>query len=969
ELRVKKHAVDLRYGKAYAVEELLKMLIDTNLSTCTRLEVIRILGQTNDARVIKFLTEMLKEGIWPGEVYQEIVRVLGCIGNMENIKLIFETMEKVVWKTEVEYEPELFEYVDCGYWAGYAETGFKSTEKTIEDFEAEKLLRALCEEAIKSILYRSSVSELVGIFEQVDRSWQMIIMEILGNSRTEDQKAIEILIAKLNSDNRNIRQIAYVALAKLDKLNVELKIRRCLIDLESYGNLSSEVGNAKRELIELVLVSDNRIVELLMLKFNEWSLCDDDKYEAARGFIIGLLGKFCEERVEELLIRTLIYDRSFFVRETAGKILINSGIDKIKLTNAYIQMLDSHYYGAREKAVTWLVEDGYNQIQLIDLLINIMNDSDYGTITLILDSLGKLGANEDQMIRAYKKGLENPDRSIWTKMVENLDNEGIDISPQISLMFKELETPNTCGSAHGICFRLLEKWGYSITQLKVKEYIGDLRHDTRFDEAVCGLGDIGPEAREAVSTLVELYQKILPELGCASIVHHRAVSVGEEIWPDEEPDWNCYPYTGIVPYKVKNEIPAYDEWVPNYPAREEAQRKLNMIKEVLFKIDASMVKYLSSNAPDHARPLPGQPMLTKEYVEKEVVRVMTSADEEIKKKIKTIECESSVVQAVLNYLRSIKEEAMANYLEYLAKQGLIRVGPFKGFLATVYTNNKKEECILLSNLYQDYFENPVQRAASLIHEIGATSKFGKTHEENEQREKAFIKLAQTPFEEPKPMILSIHLPDWDEETHCGSLLATPFAYELAKEEALRKYGKDLDAFLKEGKVRIAVLHDAGAAKRCSPLSQSQNNSRGDIKVLGTLRTPKGKEVPLTLQLAVAIQNSIYANADRVIDVHYVSQLYFDNNKLLDYQEIMDSEKSYAGYDVFIVTSSDPEVVKLHEQTFEDVFGSRLINLQRKEGEEVNNLLTKFVIGLGDASSVREEDLRDLGIYLSDDKGN
>ena len=220
-----------------------------------------------------------------------------------------------------------------------------------------------------------------------------------------------------------------------------------------------------------------------------------------------------------------------------------------------------------------------------------------------------------------------------------------------------------------------------------------------------------------------------------------------------------------------------------------------------------------------------------------------------------------------------------------------------------------------------------------------------------------------------PLILSVHLPDWEEDTHCGSLLATPYAYQLAKVQAAEKYGIDLDVLFKQSKARIAMLHDAGSAKRCSPMSQSQNNSRGDIRVVGTLVTPEGKEVPLTLQLAVAIQNSVYATADKVIDVHYVSQLYFDKDKLPEYRKIMNSSEPYRGYDVFIVTSSDPEVVKLHEQSFEVVFGKRRLEREGRETEEAKNLLTKFVIGLKGVNNVRKEDLRDLGMYLADSKGN
>jgi hypothetical protein len=217
-----------------------------------------------------------------------------------------------------------------------------------------------------------------------------------------------------------------------------------------------------------------------------------------------------------------------------------------------------------------------------------------------------------------------------------------------------------------------------------------------------------------------------------------------------------------------------------------------------------------------------------------------------------------------------------------------------------------------------------------------------------------------------PLVLSVHLPEWEETTHCGSLLATPLALELAKEQAA-KQGIDLAKLIEERKVRIAVFHDAGSAKRCSPLSQSQNNTRGDLRIVGNITTPSGKVVPLTLLLAVAIQNSIYATTPEVVDVHYVSQLYFNKDlPLAEYRKFMESDKPYDGYDVIIVTSSDQEIVNLHDQTFNAVFGERTIGNHRKH-EPINTMITKFVIGI-DPATVKPEDLRDLGMYLADEQG-
>ncbi|MFA5346135.1 MAG: DUF362 domain-containing protein [Candidatus Omnitrophota bacterium] len=234
----------------------------------------------------------------------------------------------------------------------------------------------------------------------------------------------------------------------------------------------------------------------------------------------------------------------------------------------------------------------------------------------------------------------------------------------------------------------------------------------------------------------------------------------------------------------------------------------------------------------------------------------------------------------------------------------------------------------------------------------------------------------------RPLILSVHLPDWEEDTHCGSLLATPLALELAKKEVARrsllaksgneeyKAYKDIDLtkLIAARKVRIAIFHDAGSAKRCSPLSQSQNGTRADLRILGDLNTKDGQTIPLTLILAVAVQNSIYATTPEVVDVHYVSQLYFNKDLALsEYRKFMEADKEYDGYDVLIITSSDPEVVKLHQKSFDAVFGQRTITSHR-EHVAIPTMLTKFVIGT-DPTTAKPEDLRDLGMYLMDPQGS
>jgi len=110
-------------------------------------------------------------------------------------------------------------------------------------------------------------------------------------------------------------------------------------------------------------------------------------------------------------------------------------------------------------------------------------------------------------------------------------------------------------------------------------------------------------------------------------------------------------------------------------------------------------------------------MPTKQAVKAEVERIGWD-------KTEIISVDAPEVKLAISYLHSIGREDMAAYLEQIARQGLIRAGPFKGFLAIVYGISYNEEAILLSDSdsYPQY-NNILQRAASLIHEIGATSRF------------------------------------------------------------------------------------------------------------------------------------------------------------------------------------------------------------------------------------------------------
>ncbi|MCX5693725.1 MAG: HAD-IA family hydrolase, partial [Candidatus Omnitrophica bacterium] len=154
-----------------------------------------------------------------------------------------------------------------------------------------------------------------------------------------------------------------------------------------------------------------------------------------------------------------------------------------------------------------------------------------------------------------------------------------------------------------------------------------------------------------------------------------------------------------------------------------------------------LISLLDNKLFDSSRPLPSKPVSTRETVNGEVSRHDLN-------KFEVISVDSTEVAQALAYLCSINETAMADYLEYLAKAGLIRAGPLEGFLATTYIDQEDIEYLLLSNLYPEY-NISFQRTASLVHEIGATLKFNRTHQENKEREQGLFSFSSTIHKDAK----------------------------------------------------------------------------------------------------------------------------------------------------------------------------------------------------------------------------
>ncbi len=106
------------------------------------------------------------------------------------------------------------------------------------------------------------------------------------------------------------------------------------------------------------------------------------------------------------------------------------------------------------------------------------------------------------------------------------------------------------------------------------------------------------------------------------------------------------------------------------------------------------------------------------------------------------------------YLFSMGLQPMAAYLESLITDQKVLIGPVKGFLAAA-VDLEYQTYIIISDQYPDY-NCAFERIINLIHEIGATSKFGQSDKKNDAyarnaakwlRQKEIFPLRQTKAEE------------------------------------------------------------------------------------------------------------------------------------------------------------------------------------------------------------------------------
>ena len=137
---------------------------------------------------------------------------------------------------------------------------------------------------------------------------------------------------------------------------------------------------------------------------------------------------------------------------------------------------------------------------------------------------------------------------------------------------------------------------------------------------------------------------------------------------------------------------------------------------------------------DPARPIPGCCMPSSRDIEQEV----SSSDFQ---KGCALGPNDPAFRLAHQFLIDFGYEPLARHLENKIDRGEVVCGEFTGFLAATVEKDGRE-WILLSNRYEAYNSDD-QRAASLVHEIGALKHFAPLfldHFENERREKLFLEV-------------------------------------------------------------------------------------------------------------------------------------------------------------------------------------------------------------------------------------
>jgi hypothetical protein len=197
-------------------------------------------------------------------------------------------------------------------------------------------------------------------------------------------------------------------------------------------------------------------------------------------------------------------------------------------------------------------------------------------------------------------------------------------------------------------------------------------------------------------------------------------------------------------------------------------------------------------------------------------------------------------------------------------------------------------------LMRDSLKNPYKGYDIII--ISSTSK-EEAYCQQQNLEKAFI---------GNPLIILSVV----DSTESGQLIGSVYTWLQAEELMHEKYPKLLPQkhslldYVRANHLKVALFHNGGKGERCSPLTQSLGNSRGALKLVGSITNACDNEVELDVLLGVVLQCSSFAitNLGTHIDTFWTSQIAFGSNP---HDELV---RSNYGIDKFLVGFDKEELI-------------------------------------------------------------
>ena len=264
--------------------------------------------------------------------------------------------------------------------------------------------------------------------------------------------------------------------------------------------------------------------------------------------------------------------------------------------------------------------------------------------------------------------------------------------------------------------------------------------------------------------------------------------------------------------------PAIDNKLSRTSLRQEI---LNVLKEIAKTNNSSSsssaegTRLPDGQGEDIVRAMPGIPRPARKEIGRDLEGILEGIGKEFDQ-LHRKGPKDEDLQMAIKYLRDNGFAEMADHLEGMARKGLLPVAPFERFLAAVINYDYEEHILISSNPYFGiYTSDPIQRAASFIYIIGATTKFNLPRAKNIVRMHDFLAkedILSTPPDEIKSYKSHENIPHFIERRlrfvieQCGRRLFHPTLWVNISRSARREVMENGLTADKDGNLQFSVLN-------------------------------------------------------------------------------------------------------------------------------------------------------------------